>query len=335
MALLALLVTTTGCPSSSVLGLDPKASNDGSMLPDQAADEQAPGANDGTPCAKWGRSKSVARIADPGLQEISGLVVSRTQKNLLWVIEDSRTEAMVYGVTMQGAVVAKVRLEGAENFDWEDIASGPCPAGTCLVVADTGDNLLQRKNPRLYRFTEPDLSQAAADGRVHGRGNARGKRATLELTVTPEMFSFRDPNGPQDAEAVAIAPTGEALVFTKRKDDTTHLFAVALKDAQTQQTATLIGILPTGGGDEGTSAQATAADLWPDGSRLLLRTYLHLWEWDLTGKSLKDAPTIKPQELGAALEPQGEAAAYDVLGRGIVHTSEGTTPPLYRKGCRR
>jgi len=294
-------------------------------LPGQAADEQAPGANDGAPCDKWGRSTSAARIADTGLQEISGLVVSRTQKDLLWVIEDSRTEPLVYGLNMQGVVVAKVRLEGAENFDWEDIASGPCPAGTCLVVADTGDNLKQRKQPRLYRFAEPGLSTA------HGARTQGG----IELTVQPEMFSFRYPDGPQDAEAVAMTPTGQALIFTKRKDDTTHMFSVALEDAQTQGAATLIGILPTGGGDEGTSAQATAADLWPDGSRLLLRTYLHLWEWDLTGKSLKDAPTIKPQELGAALEPQGEAAAYDVLGRGIVHTSEGTTPPLYRKGCRR
>ena len=78
---------------------------------------------------------------------------------------------------------------------------------------------------------------------------------------------------------------------------------------------------------------ATAADLWPDGSRLLVRTYESLDEFWLSSSGIADTHnTIRvPVPVGA--EHQGESASYDPLLRGYWTISEGVNPTIWFSTC--
>ena len=70
------------------------------------------------------------------IPEASGIAVSRNSPGVLWAHNDSR-EAVVFALDVQGAVKGRVRVTNAQIDDWEDIAVGPCPKGSCLYVGDS------------------------------------------------------------------------------------------------------------------------------------------------------------------------------------------------------
>src|SRR5262249_61661631 len=75
------------------------------------------------------------------------------------------------------------------STDPEDIAVGPCAAGTtrsCIYLADTGDNLRQRKRLDVLRVPEPER---LADANVSATG--------IPVTL---------PDGPRDIQALAVDP---------------------------------------------------------------------------------------------------------------------------------
>jgi len=123
-------------------------------------------------------SESLRRVAD--LPEGSGVAVSRRTPDRLWAHNDSREPVLVALDTM-GAVVGRVRVSGATLEDWEAVAIGPCPAGTCSHIGDIGDNEAKRANIRIYRVPEP----AEASGSV----------------AIADVLRMTYPDGAQDAEA--------------------------------------------------------------------------------------------------------------------------------------
>jgi hypothetical protein len=94
-------------------------------------------------------------------------------------------------------VVLAVRVTGANVDDWEDVAVGPCPQGSCVYLADIGDNSGNRKHITLYRVAEP----------------APGDPATGPVDV----FHAGYPDGPHDAESLFV--TRESGVFLITKGD--------------------------------------------------------------------------------------------------------------------
>jgi hypothetical protein len=77
----------------------------------------------------------------------------------------------------------------------------------------------------------------------------------------------------------------------------------------------------------------TAADIAPDASGLLLRTYgyAYYWPW-FSGESLESALGGQPCELPAASEVQGESIAFAPDGQGFYTASEwyrGHPQPIY------
>ena len=76
-------------------------------------------------------------------------------------------------------------MTGAQVENWEDIAVGPCPQGTCLYIADIGDNKATTETITVYRAPEP----APGDTRPS----------------TPSAHAIY-PDGPQDAEALVVLP---------------------------------------------------------------------------------------------------------------------------------
>ena len=73
------------------------------------------------------------KLANPVLEEVSGLVVSHRYPNRLYVHTDSGGEAAVFVLDTLGNELGKLDLSGLSNRDWEDIAIGPGPNGSSYI----------------------------------------------------------------------------------------------------------------------------------------------------------------------------------------------------------
>lgn len=249
----------------------------------------------------------MGQVTGPHLDELSGCAASRLAPNVLWAHNDSGDSARVFAITTQGQPIATVNLAHVPAVDFEDIALGPGPqVGTPYVyVGDIGNNDRDRQWVQLYRFAEPRLAADASTPSQH--------------TQTVEVFSLRYPDGPQDAEALMVAPNGDVYVVTKRLTPN-HIYRLkAPLVAGRTLTAEYQGDVAMG--------WITAGDISPDGRAILLRNPLmaNLWPWP-EGQTLAQALSQAPSRVPANLELQGEAICWGWQGRGYFTLSEGQRP---------
>lgn len=292
-----------------------------SPSPDTASSsmEDTSGETGGTPqeeaCEAWGAPEPFGQISDSSLTEISGLAASRANPGVLWVLEDSGAAPVLTAINATGETVGTLTFDGVDNRDWEDLALGPCGDSTCLWVGDFGDNGDSRETVSLLWAVEPEVPEEPG----------------FSLHVNPNTQVFEYPEGPQDAEALVVNQVGEPHILTKRRDTTTRIYRVPIESDGTS-TAVLLGTMSTGS-VSGLPTATTAADLWPDDSRLLVRGYLYTFEVALDTSGLDSAPSGESSPITTGLEAQGEAIAYDPTNRTIWHVSEGTNPHLWRILC--
>ena len=128
------------------------------------------------------------------LPEASGIAASRRNPGVLWAHNDSG-EPVVFALDEKGSVIGRVRVSGAKVEDWEDIAVGPCSQGSCLYVADIGDNDTARNQITIYRAPEPSPRDAG--------------------TASVEAIHAEYPDGAHDAEALFVTPDADLFVITK------------------------------------------------------------------------------------------------------------------------
>ena len=257
---------------------------------------------------------------DPALRESSGLAVSTRYGGVIWSHNDSGDEATVYALDSGGAVVARFDLEGVEARDWEAMDRGPCvrdPEATCLYLADTGDNVRRRDVLVVHLVPEPDPSTGGG------------------LVETEGALRYLYPEGPLDAEAVAVAPDGTVVVVNKGRDPQIRLFSIdpervrssVLDDTAVRLDAgTPLPIEP----DWDVGRVVTGAAFHPDGSALAVRTLteIYFFSWpDL-------APVGSPCFLGRT-EPQGEAIAWESDGAILLSSETNGRGPgrLLRVRC--
>ena len=243
----------------------------------------------------------------PILAESSGLAVSRTQPGVYWSHNDSGDGPNLYAIDAAGELKATFKVDGAEARDWEDMSSGPCigdlalaGAGappTCLYLADIGDNDRRREWLTVYVVVEPRLE---VDTR----------------TVASRSFRYRYPDGPDDAEGLAVEPDGDVTIVSKGRSGSIAFFrlrrdaivrAIVSGEVLTAEYAGDSGIRPDGA----IGRLATGADVSPDGTTLAVRTYYEVFFYQAVKDG--DAATWRaagqPCFLGDA-ESQGEAIAY-------------------------
>jgi hypothetical protein len=293
-------------------GAEPADTPDSATEPDsRATQETAEPAL--LPCDTWASPEEVGKVADSSLEEISGLAVSQQNPGVIWIHEDSGAQAVITALNAGGATLGTLTLSNAENQDWEDLALGPCEAGTCLWVGDFGDNGNSRTDVALLSVPEPQLNSTT------------GFALTAEALVHP----FAYPEGPQDAEALVVDPSGQPFVLTKRTDQSSRIYRIPLDESGM---AMLVGSINTGP-FSGLPTATTAATLWPDGSRLLVRGYLYSFQLALENGQMDSAPTGAATQVLTALEKQGEAIGYDAANGAIYHISEGKNPALWRLSC--
>jgi hypothetical protein len=262
----------------------------------------------------------VAVVRDERITEASGIAPSHRHPGLYYVHNDSGDSSRVFLIDRQGQTRAVVRLKGATNVDYEDIAMAPGekPDAWDVCVADIGDNNSRRPHVTIYRFPEPALP-AQAGGTVE---------------VEPVAYQFRYAEGPADAEAFAVHPrTGDGYIFTKvwRGGSTVYKLKAPWDAKQTTELRPLCKLdlppaLPA-------LRVVTAADISPDGQRLAVRCYAAGWEWRLP-PGASDRPFERifkatPTDLPLATERQGEAIGYAADGQALLTISEGPAPTLW------
>lgn len=243
-------------------------------------------------------------LADPALTESSGVAASRAHPGLLWTHNDAGHGPELYATDSTGRALGRWTVTGAASVDWEDIALGPCPAGTCLVIGDVGDNREGRTSVTLYRFPEPDPT-------VPGGG-----------TAPVEALVIRYPDRPRDVEALMADPGGGIWLLSKGRSDGIFLYHVpAGAWTAGQVTALAVGALPIPH-DLAFGHAVTGAALTPDGRRAVVRTYRDLYFFSRTADgTLTPLPGPNRCDIGG-LEAQGEAVDWWDDST-LVLTSEG------------
>jgi len=244
--------------------------------------------------------------------ESSGVTPSRRRSGVLWTHNDSGDEPRLYATDSAGDDLGAVRVAGAANVDWEDLGAGPCPglAARCLYVADIGDNERSRDHIVIYRLQEPEPPSGPGD--------------TLREVPFDEATALRYPDHPHDAEAIVIDARARVFVITKEVLGPPRMFEVPARgrpQAPGQcDTLRWVGYLDVAP-NLALLRVVTGADVSPDGSVLVARTYSSLHFFRLRGDSLP-APLTPPGGLMIPfVEPQGEGVAFLDPGT-IVLTSE-------------
>ncbi|MCK6506593.1 hypothetical protein L6R53_25005 [Myxococcota bacterium] len=270
------------------------------------------GATGPAPCPGWGAPVAAGVVGEPALDEASGLAWGRTDRDLLWTHDDKGGDPVLFALGADGRSRGTWAVTGATATDWEDLAAGVGPRGPTLFIGDIGDNDDARAEVRVWRLPEP----AAPDG---------GGR-----TAPAEELVLRFSDGPTDAEGLAYDPADGALIVVTKEKGRARLFrADAWAAAGAAQVLSPVATVDLSGPAFEGGRKVTAADLSPDGGRLLLRTSTRILAWTRApGQPLAQALAATPCLLPAPDEPDGEALAAGE--RGWATLSEGVRPTLWR-----
>jgi len=248
-------------------------------------------------------------VADPRIDESSGVAISRLRDGVFWTHNDSGDTPRLYAFDRTGRVLATVEVEGAHARDWEDMCSYRRGGHSYLLIGDTGDNAARRSHVTLYIVPEPKLPDAPADRPLTSRVERR-----IRLTYA---------DGPDDCECVAVDPAaGDIWLVTKRRHQWAYRLPIPEASPEEVLTLTPAAKLRT--------AQPTGMDISPDGRRLALVTYLYglLYE-RRADESWADALGRRGSLLPVPLGRQVEAVCFGPTGRRIYLTAEGNPMPLW------
>ena len=252
------------------------------------------------------------RVANPGAVELSGLVVSRSRRGVLWALNDSGNRPSLFAFASTGRSIAEVTVAGAQNTDWEDIANGRTGA---LLVGDIGDNLGERPSITVLKVPEP----AAAAG---------GGTGAVDIAPTAR-YELRYADGPRDAETLLFDPTnGSIVIVAKSFGPPGGIYAARRPSSRTVTTLRRTGTLKLDDGEA-----VTAGDVSADGRTIVLRTYDRAFAWRRRpGETVDAALRRRPCMIDVNLlaEIQGEALALTPDGRAFLTVPEGRRPALRR-----
>ncbi len=268
----------------------------------------------------------MGRFEHPGIVEASGIAASQRFADTLWVINDRDAPAIAFASSTTGRHRGLLRVAGARNRDWEDLASFRFNGEAYLLIADIGDNDARRKSLSLYVVPEPDL------------------RENRRASVAPAWrIKFSYPDGPRDAEAVAVDAAGGLIFVLTKRDVPPVLYSLPLRPAATTTiVANRLGELPSlprPTKDDLRNAprrddwhwQPTAMDIAPDATRAVVLTYRAAYYYrKMPNESWMQALTKEPTVTQLRGLRDAEAIAFDLDGKAVFVTTEGAAAPLVR-----
>lgn len=253
-------------------------------------------------------------FASPRLRESSGVAVSRAHPGVLWTHNDSGDGPYLYATDLRGRDRGFLLVPGADAVDWEDMALGPCPtrAGSCVYLADTGDNLEMRTSVTVYAVPEPEPPTGPGD--------------TLRTTAAPTVLQLRYPDGAHDVEAIYVSPRDSALyLVSKGRTGGIGVYRVSRGEWRPPAAGIVratrlqtLGIRPAA-----TAGRwVTGAAIRPDGRVVAIRTYGEIYLFAPGAGGRLTAARERPCNIRDLDEPGG-GEAIDFLDDGaLVLTSE-------------
>lgn len=264
----------------------------------------------------------IGKLEDPVIREASGLARSLRQENVLWVINDNGAREWVHAINPRGKRLGEFDLKKSNNKDWEDLASFHLDGVPYLMIADIGDNDARHKTRTLYFVEEPKA--------------AKKKKEKLAWRV-----DFKYPNGPRDAEAVAVdIENRRALVLSKR-DIPPALYEVPLKsDDDEKVSAKWLGTirsLPAPSRQDVEFApktkdwhwQPVGMDISGDNLAAVILTYRAVYYYTRQAdQAWFDALNTKPRRVSLGNFRNAEAIAFGDNGRRVIVTGEHKHSPI-------
>ena len=290
----------------------------GVVAPDAGPLDAGPGC---IACTRFGQPVNAGAISEGEIDELSGLAASKLHPGIIYAHNDSGDSSRLFAMTETGVARGQFKLMGnPAAHDWEDIAVGPCPAGSCVFVGDIGDNNQVRDNLAVFRISEPEVTAAADVGTVQ---------------VAYDRFAFQYPGGAKhNAETLLVHPmTGVVYVLTKPPSGASEVYRFPMP-LDASSTATLVKVADLSVPAAGDSL-LTGGDIDPCGQALLLRLYNRLVVLKLPdGQPFEAIFTAAPQGVPvSAAEVQGEAVCWSLDGKSLFTASEGTSQTLHRSDC--
>lgn len=266
-------------------------------------------------CRLCGDDTENADVDNENVTEASGIAFSALHDDVLYLHNDSGDDPRFFAIrSTDGDDLGTWDVNGAMANDWEDMARGPCPRGSCLYFGDIGNNSMSSSKPyAIYRVPEP---------RAVGAGGE----------VDAEAFPFAYPNGYPNSETLLVHPlTGVITLVTKVRSGPSGIFEVPMPLTPGVE-ATLV--------DKGTVSPPmganlfTGGDVHPQGLGVLLRTYSHTFYFAATpDMSVADAlagpPCVVPNVGGGQIE----TVAWFPDGSGYAGVPEGDSPQVTLLTC--
>lgn len=271
-------------------------------------------------CSAWGESVKVGTLDKDQVNESSGLEYSKTGGGRLYHINDSGDKGRFYVSSSKGENLKAVEVEGFKAKDVEAIGLGPCPSqGSCLYLADIGDNNRKRKSIQVAIVNELQQWPKAV-------------KANKLLTLVY-------PDGARDAEALAVHPNGDLYIISKESDFNRfeakparvyRLSKEKLRSSKATQTLMFVGELNLPqilNMYTFLGSLVTDLDISSDGQAMALLTYqtILLVRLDLS-KTLKPVSEWKEGEdyriIATKDLPQQEALAFADKDQGLFYTTE-------------
>lgn len=227
------------------------------------------------------------------LKEVSGITLSDDHKTI-WAIEDQGNKNVVYGLDMEGKLVADVLVENAENNDWEEITKDN--KGN-IYIGDFGNNDNDRQNLSILKI---DLQSAS--------------QKTTKVTQTTKFhyegqteFPPKKSNWLYDCEAF-VEMNGSFYLFTKNRskgfDGTFLVFKVPNQPGDFE--AKLIGKLKLDGKYSDAAITAAAINSKQDQIVLLNHKNIRL----LSGFTPNDFSNATIKKVSLEHNSQKEAVTF-------------------------
>jgi hypothetical protein len=264
-------------------------------------------------------------VANPLLDELSGLAVSHADPTLLWAHNDSGDGPNLFRVGLAGEDLGRVTIEGAKAVDWEDIASFDWRGQPAVLIGDIGDNRARHHHSTLYAVDDP--------GRVG----------------VPKLLwkmKFQYPDGPRDCESLAVDPVDRVILLLSKRDFPPRLYALPLPSDDAvlpeMSTARFLGTVetipePTLGDLTQPlyigvlSSLPTAMDISRDGRFAVVTTYGDAYLYRRQpGQPWIEAFAQPPQRIPLPHLKQTEAGAIAADGRSLFVSTEQRPTPLVR-----
>jgi hypothetical protein len=260
------------------------------------------------------------------------VVVGGLPAGWIFTHDDSGGGSTFFAVDPEGQTAVRYGLVFGprRSLDWEDMAAATAADGTpVLLLGDIGDNSRTRPFITVYEVAEPDPTS--------------GGPTAVDVPVrATRHYVYED--GPRDAEAMAVDPaTGRIVVISKEVSGRSGVYLAdgaviepggglpSVSLLRRVATIDFTGIASPYDPSHYSPASrllATGTDASPDGSRLVVRTYIEAFEWELGPAGIAGLAG-EPHRIDLPPTDQGEAIGYAWDGRSVVVTSEGVHAPVH------